>query len=116
LNAQEKQLLRETVGDTLPRWVVRTTTRVDTGRWTGRSPLWLCVMDDSLLLLAVGRRRYVQQVPLTECRGSQYNAARGGLIIAPAEELRFPFLGMTAFEALKTLDFIPSTPETTSRC
>ncbi len=116
MNARERQLLHEAAGDTPPRFTLRTGTRVDTGRWTRRTPLWLCVMENELVVLAVGRRRYLQRRPLEDCRRSHYNAARGGLVIAPAEGLRFPCLDMPASDALKALDFIHSTPETTKRC
>jgi hypothetical protein len=116
LNRLEQQLLRDTVGNSSPRFILRTRTRVDTGRWTRRSPLWLCIMEDEIVLLSVGRRRYLQRRPLEDCRESHYNAARGGLVIAPGDGLRFPCLEMPVADALKALDFIHSTHETKQRC
>lgn len=116
MNPPEEQLLRDAAGDATPRLTVRADTRVDTGRWGRRSPLWLCVMRDELILLSVGRRRYLQRVGIDDCRDSHYNAACGGLVISPAEGLRFPCVEMPASEALRALDFIHSTTETTHRC
>lgn len=116
MNALEQQLLRETAGNAAPRLTLRTRTRIDTGRWGRRSPLWLCVMPDELILLAVGRRRYLERRTLDDCRDSHYNAATGTLVISPADGLRFPCLEMPASDALAVLELIHSTPETKTRC
>jgi hypothetical protein len=95
---------------------VRTGTTVDTGRWFRRSPLWLCLMPERLVLLAVGRRHYAESFPLADCSTSHYHAASGCLVIAPAEGLRFPHLRIPASEAIRILQLIHSTPKTTERC
>lgn len=103
MNPLEAQLLRETVGEAAPRLCLRTRTRVDAGRWWRRTPAWLCVMADALVVLSVARRRYVARVPLAECRDSYYCHARGELVIAPVETLRFDRFRMSPREAVGML-------------
>ncbi|MFZ9935506.1 MAG: hypothetical protein ACO3JG_00450 [Luteolibacter sp.] len=121
MNPLEQQLLKETAGEAPPRLILRTRTRIDTGRWWRASPLWLCIMPGEIILLAVGRRRHFERIPLAACRSSHYNAATGELVIAPADHLHFPRLAMTPTEALRVLKLIQSptpnrTPEPAKQC
>lgn len=77
---------------------------MDAGGWLRRAPVWLCVMEDQLVVLAVGRRRYVQGVPLSDCVETYYCAASGALVIAPTEELELNRLAMPPGDALKILE------------
>lgn len=65
--------------------VVRTRTRVDTGLWRGRARVWAVCLRRSLLLLASGRRPYVEELPYAGLRESIYNHVTGELDLAPAE-------------------------------
>lgn len=117
----EQSLLQEATGSHEPDFLLRTRTRVDTGRWWRTSPLWLCVAGGELILLAVGRRRHLERIPLADCGASRYNPAGGELVIAPAESLRFPRLAVHPSEALRALKFIrpqatSPNPERTNRC
>ena len=121
MNPLEQQLLKETAGDAAPRLTLRTRTRIDTGRWWRSSPLWLCIMPGEIILLAVGRRRHLERIPLAACRASHYNAATGELVIAPADNLRFPRLALAPTEALRALKLIMTstpnlTPEPANQC
>jgi hypothetical protein len=106
MNELEEQLLREEVGGVEPRLVVRSGTRIDTGRWWRHTPLWLCVMENELLMLAVSRRRYVARASLDACVDSYYCHTTGELVIAPVEEPEFRRFRVTPREALSILNMI----------
>jgi len=113
LNELERQLLREEVGDAVPRLCLRTGGRFDAGRWWRSTRVWLCVVGNDLVMLAVGRRRYVARVPITECSGSHYNHATGEFIIQPSETLQFNRFRITTREALQlseTMNLQPADP------
>lgn len=99
----EKALLQEVTGGVEPRLCLRTKTSVDAGRWWRRTPVWLCVTQDKLIVLAVASRRYLQHVPLSECCGSLYCNPTGELIIAPAKGLETSRLAMSPADALRAL-------------
>ncbi len=106
MNALEKQLLQSETGGAEPRLCIRSGTLVDTGRWFRRSPLWLCVTDDELLMLAVARRRLFARISLHEARASRYHHATGELVIEPGEELPLQRFKLPVHEALRILNFI----------
>lgn len=116
MNTYEQQLLKSEVGALKPRLTLRTGTYADVGLWWRRRPLWLCVLDSELLLLAIARRRYSERVPLAACNQSYYSPSSGELVIKPDESLRFPRLKMSASDALEVLNFLNhnSTPNTTT--
>jgi len=60
-------------------------------------------MDDELVMLAIGRRRYVAHKPLADCRDSFYCHASGQLAIEPGEELTFSRFKMSPTQALTVL-------------
>ncbi|NNC88736.1 MAG: hypothetical protein HKN82_09800 [Akkermansiaceae bacterium] len=103
MNEREQQLLREAAGDSGPRLCLRTGTRIDAGRWWRRSPVWLCVTDDELILLAAGRRRLLERIAIAECPGTHYNPATGELVVEPGEPLRLRRLKVAPSEALEIL-------------
>ena len=102
----ESALLEELNGGAEPKLLLRTRTRIDCGRWWRRTPVWLCITDQELILFAVARRRYVDRVPLAECRASHYSHASGELVIDPTESLRIKHLSLSPREALNALDFL----------
>ena len=107
MNPKEKQLLREQLGDAEPRLCVRSKARIDAGRWWRRTPVWLCVVADQLVMLAVARRRYIESVPLADCSGTRYSPATGELVVEPHEALqtnRFPLGPRDALRILNLLD------------
>jgi hypothetical protein len=103
LTAVEKQLLESVCVDTTPRLCVRSRLRIDAGLWWRRTPLWVCVTDSELVLLAVARRKYIEQVPLADCQASRYCAESGELALAPVEGVTFPRIRMSPRDALAVL-------------
>ena len=99
-------LLKQELGNTPPRLTLRTRTRIDTGKWLGRSPIWLCVTDEQIVLVAVSKRRYFESIRLSECAGSRYCHTTGRLVIEPADRLRFAYLAMSPGEALRVIELI----------
>jgi len=83
-----------------------TDTRIDTGRWWRSSPLWLAVTPTEVVVFAVGRRRYLDRIPVAGCGSSFYNHATGELVLAPAESLRFRQLRMKPSAALRILSLL----------
>ena len=108
MNQRELQLLKEEVGNSAPRHSVRTKAYIDAGRWWRKTPVWLCVMADELVMLAVARRRYLAKVRLADCGASHYNHATGELVIEPEEGLRFSRFPLSPREALGVLKFLQS--------
>ena len=106
MNKLEQQLLAEESGDLEARLVVRTRTRVDAGRWWWPAPLWLCVVGDELLILAVARRRYLARLPLVACVGTHYCHTTGELVVAPEVELTYNRFRIKPREALELLSIM----------
>jgi len=106
----EKRLLATEggIGPDDLRLCVLSRLRVDTGRWWRRSPLWVCATESHLILLAVSRRKYIEQVALADCQASRYCAESGELILEPVETLRFNRIRMTPSDALDVLRAIGS--------
>ncbi|MFT4548764.1 MAG: hypothetical protein ACI8XO_001426 [Verrucomicrobiales bacterium] len=109
MNQRERQLLHEEVGDKAEaRLCVRSRARIDAGRWWRRTPVWLCVVADELVMLAVARRRYVARVAIANCQQSHYNHATGELVIEPGEALQFSKFPLSPRDALGIIDLIQS--------
>ena len=103
MNAQEEELLATEIGDAEVWLRICTDTRIDAGRWWRRTPVWLCLAGDDLVVLAVARRKYLQRVPIADCSESTYSHGTGELLIAPTEDLRFSRLAMSPSDALTVL-------------
>lgn len=118
MNPKEKQLLQDTVGHAEPRLCVRSRARIDAGRWWRRTPVWLCVVADQLVMLAVARRRYIESIPIAECSDSHYNHANGELVVEPGEALQFSRFPLRPREALGVLKVLNSNHQTkkTEQC
>ena len=102
----EEMLISEETDLTDMVAVVKTKTRLDTGRWLWNSRLWLAVTNDKIILAAVGRRRYIETVPFSECGDSYYCHATGELVLEPVETLMHKRLKMTPANALTVLTAI----------
>ena len=109
MNQKEQQLFREEVGSAVPDLTIRSKAKIDTGLWGRRSPMWLCVVGDELVMLAVARRRYFARKPLAECAQSHYNHATGEFVIDPGEDLQFSQFPMPPRDALKLLNYFKNT-------
>jgi hypothetical protein len=103
VNRSERKLLNEEVGGAEPRLCIRSATRIDAGRWLRKAPVWLCIVEDMLVILAVARRRYVDGCPLDECQDTHYNHATGELVIAPAEGHTLNRFAVSPSEALQLM-------------
>ena len=106
MNEQEIALLSEEVGSVSPELSVKARRGIDAGRWWRRTPVWVNIYDDELVVLAVSRRRYIERVPLSECGDSTYCAATGELIIAPYEGLEVSRFAMSPRDALAVLSYL----------
>lgn len=111
MNPLEQQLLQSETGAAEPRLRVRTGTRVDTGRWWRRSPVWLCATEGELIMLAAARRRFFARIALRDIRASRYHHASGELVIEPGEELPIHHFKLPLHEALRLLNLIHTASE-----
>ncbi len=107
----EKTLLLEACGEREPRLLVRSSTRVDVGRWWRTNPLWLCIDGSDLVLFAVARRKYLERAPLADCHGSCYSHSSGQLLIKPTEYLKVNQISLSPGEALRFLDILQREPD-----
>ncbi|HSG33257.1 MAG TPA: hypothetical protein VLA37_01895, partial [Sphingomonadaceae bacterium] len=106
MNELEEKLLREEVGDAKPRLCIRTKARIDAGRWWRRTPVWICVVGNDLVMLAVAKRRYFERIAIADCQASHYSHATGRLMIEPGESLRIRGFEMPPRDALQILSLI----------
>ncbi len=106
MNTREQQLLNETIGTAGTQLCLRSRTRIDTGRWWRRSPVWLCVTNDELVVLAIARRRHLERIAIADCSDSHYNHATGELVIAPDESRHLNCFKMSPRDALRILKIL----------
>lgn len=106
MNKVEQAVLNHEVGEVSPRLCIRSATRVDAGHWWRRVSLWLLVLDDELVVLAAGRRRFVGRIPFVEAGGSHYDHQKGELVIAPWQEGPLNHVAMKPSDAIRVLRFI----------
>ena len=113
MNELEKLLLAEALGTQDALLCLRTGTTVDAGCWWHRAPVWLCVTQAELILLAVARRRFLKRVPRQDCSGSLYCHGTGALILAPVKGLETNRLDLSPAQALRVLRVLtkPCNPE-----
>lgn len=114
LSLQENALLAEALGKVSPRLLLRTKSRIDTGRWLRRSTLWLCVTETQMLLFAASKRRYLQQQPLAECR-AEYCHSSGALLLMPSDHWRFNTIALPPTDALKVLQHLKDAKTSTNQ-
>lgn len=79
--------LLESQGIGSPLELIRTGTKIDTGRWFVSSPVWVAALPDRLVLVAEGPRNFLQQVPHVELGTSFYSEVSGELVCVPAPQL-----------------------------
>ncbi|MFT5522095.1 MAG: ribosomal protein L39E [Pirellulaceae bacterium] len=104
MNRRERALLNTETGGAQPRMEVRSKSRVDAGRWWWRTPLWICVMEEHVVVFAAARRHYIQRFPIVDCQGSHYCHTTGELVIEAGEDLQFSRLAMSPTDGLRVLD------------
>lgn len=108
LNSLERNILSAEIGAVERQLVVRSNTRIDTGRWWGRTPLWVCVTEHDVVVFAAARRTYLQRFRLADCGNSHYCQVTGELVIEVGEDLQFSRLAMSPTDALRVLDALES--------
>lgn len=106
MNQLESALLDELTDGGDPELLLRTRTRIDTGRWWRNTSVWICITKSELILFSVARRRYEERLPLADCHGSHYLAATGELVIDSADAMRIKHVKLTPREALRVLGFL----------
>lgn len=103
MNPKEKALFEEVCRGRDPDLVLCTGSRVDVGRWWRTSPVWLCIVGGELVLLAVARRKFLNQVSVEDCQQSSYCHASRTLNLAPTENLEMNHISLSPCDALRTL-------------
>lgn len=111
MNRRERAIFDEAAGGDDPRFSLRTNTRIDTGSWWRRAAVWICLTDQDLVLLAAGRRPFLQQLPIAVCQGVRYCHATGELAIETEAALPLRSLAMSPTEGLQVLDAISQSPK-----
>jgi hypothetical protein len=101
MNHQEQAFLKSFVKGNQPVDVVQSQTRIDTGKWLRTSPLWICIFKDQVVVLAIGRRKYIECVPLTEINETHYCHTTGELVLAPIRTLTHRRLAMSPGDSLR---------------
>ncbi len=97
---------RETGRETDPELCLQSLTRVDAGSWFTKTPAWLCITGDRVVVIVAGRRHHVASMPRAACRGSRYDHATGEVVIEPGDALRFNRLAFPPREALRILQLL----------
>jgi len=106
LTDQEAALLEAELGATPPRLLLRSKARVDTGRWLGKSPIWLCLTETDILLFAANKRRYVQRMPIRDCKDTLYCHTSGALLLQPSDQWRFNTIALPPVDAVEVLQHL----------
>jgi hypothetical protein len=104
MNELEQQLLEEESNGVEPTVVIRSQTRIDTGRWWRPTPVWISVVGNELLMLAVSRRRYVARLPIDTAKDTYFCHTTGELVVKPDEDLTYSRLRMTPKQTLSVLN------------
>jgi len=115
MSERERALLDEELGNQKPLLTLRTGTRVDTGRWWWRTRLWLCLTEQDILLLAASNRRYIQRLPLSDCKASDYCHTTGVLKLEPHETWRFTTVALPPADAVQVLHQIENAKAKTNQ-
>jgi hypothetical protein len=103
MTTREKQLLKEHCKGKEANDLIRSETYIDTGRWWRKSPLWLCFFKDECVVMALGRRRYIESVSCKEYADSHYCHTTGELVIAPRVNLTHKRFKLSPANALRAL-------------
>ena len=83
--------------------LARTRSRVDVGQWFRQTRVWAACLPSELVLLAPGRRPFVERIPYDQLKGSLYNHITGELELAPAEKARLRRLRVSPLDGCRML-------------
>jgi hypothetical protein len=106
LNKREQQLIQEACGATEPSDLMKSKTYIDVGRWWRFNPLWLCFLKKEVIVMALGRRRYIEKVSFKDIKDSYYCHTTGELVFEPIEKLTFKRFKLSPLNALRALHAI----------
>jgi hypothetical protein len=79
---------------------------VDVGEWFRRGHVVGACVDNEWVMLAAGKRPYVERVSTRHLSASTYNPIVGELVLAPALEVRVRQLKLSPLEAGRALRWI----------
>jgi hypothetical protein len=99
----ERALLAEQAGSEAPALLLPSRTRVDVGYWSGKRRVWCCLLRDTLLLCAFGRRPYTERIAASALTESRYNHVTGELILSPAVGARCGRLRLAPLEGYELM-------------
>ncbi len=81
----------------------RSRTKVDVGSWIRKRRVATFLTSDELVILAAGRRPYIESIPIADLGESRYNHVTGEFVPAPAPDRRLDGLKIQPHEALKLM-------------
>jgi hypothetical protein len=117
LGRARRRVLESLVGDEAVYYVQRTRTKVDVGGWFRKGRVCICLLANEAVILAKGKRPYVERIPLQRLRESQYNHVTGELMLAPDGATQISGLKVPPLEGLQILAQIHQTsPAHTLEC
>jgi hypothetical protein len=99
----ERRLLEEACAGKPFFLLLRSATRVDTGHWFRRSPVWVAALADRLVLVAWGKTAWVDAVPYRHLKQSLYNHVTGEVVLAPAPGLRLDRFRVAPLDGVQVL-------------
>ena len=106
LNIRERQLIEEACGTRESSDLIKSKTYIDVGRWWRFNPLWLCFLKKEVIVMALGRRRYIEKVSFKDIKDSYYCHTTGELVFEPIEKLTFKRFKLSPLNALRALHAI----------
>jgi hypothetical protein len=106
LSRAEQQLLDEVAAGRPVAVLVRTGTTVDVGEWFRRGRVLGVCAGGEWVMLAPGKRPYVERVATPLLAASVYNPLVGKLVLAPAPGVQLRQLRLSPLEAGRALRWI----------
>ena len=106
LGSARGEFLQSMIGDAPVFHVERTRTRVDVGQWFGKVAVWISILENEMILFAVGRRPFAERIAFDELSESQYNHVTGEVVLAPNEASAIKSLKLPPLAALDVLAYL----------
>jgi hypothetical protein len=88
LSDPERRLVEETLHDKTVYFFTHTASTVDVGHWLSAGVVWAAATDSEIVLMAAGRRPFVDWIPFDVLQSSIYNHVTGEVVFSPAPEVR----------------------------
>lgn len=106
LSRVEQGLLDKVASGRVAEIVVRTGTTVDIGEWFRRGHVVGACLDGEWVMIAPGRKPFVERVSALLLKDSTYNHLVGMLVLAPAPGVQLRQLKMSPLAAGRALRWI----------